>query len=165
MKKNISTIIEITDYHVKLLQTQILRGKTHLITCDIEAIDSHTEEHLLKHLKKIAFRHYIQSNKLTLILPRKFVILKQIRVPSANDEEINKMIGLQLINQIPYPIEDVVYDHYILDKEETGYTTIMIVIAHKVVIDRYLDLLRKLGIHLNKLTFSSLGITRLYHFF
>jgi len=164
MKKNISTIIEITDYHIKLLQTQELRGKTWLVTCDIETIDSHTEEYLLKHLKKIAFRHYIQSNKLTLILPRKLVILKQIRIPSANEEEIDKMISLQLINQIPYPIEDVIYDHYILDKEETGYTTIMIVIAHKVVIDRYLELLRKLGIQLNKLTLSSLGITRLYHF-
>jgi len=164
MKKKISTIIEITDHHIKLLQAQILRGKTCLVTCDVETIESYTEDHLSKHLKKIAFRHYIQPNKLTLILPRKLVILKQIRIPSANEEEIDKMISLQLVNQIPYPIEDVVYDYYILNKEDTGYTTIMIVLAHKAVIDRYLDLLRKLDIHLNKLTISSLGILQLCHF-
>jgi len=164
MKKNISTVIEITDDHIKLLQTQVLRGNPQLMTCDIEPIDSHTEEHLFKLFKKIAFRHSIQTDKLTFILPRKLVILKQIGVPSVNEGEIDKMIGLQLVNQIPYPVQDVVYDYYILDKGETGYTTTMVIIVHKDVIDRYLTLFRRLDIHLNKLTFSSLGIVQLYYF-
>ena len=110
MAKNISTVIEITDYHIKLLQAQGAKGRARLITCDIEAIESHTEENLFKLFKRVVFRHYIQTDRLALVLPRKFVILKQLRIPSVNEAEIGKMVGLQLVNQIPYPVQDVVYE-------------------------------------------------------
>jgi len=159
MKKNIVTFIEITESHIKFFQAQKFGSEYKLAACDIHAMESFRDEEIIRILSQNKYLKNIPKNSLSVIIPRKLSILKQIRLPSLNDHEIKKMVGLQLVNQIPYGLEDVVYDYWILDKDKEGYSNLAVVIVHKDVCHRYLNLLNSVGISAGSMTVSSLGIT------
>ncbi len=158
MKKGISTVIEITDTHIKLIQAKTARGINSVSHCNIRALHQYTDEEVTNTLIEMARLTNIPSEGLTVLIPRRFAILKQLRLPSSEDTEIKKMVGLQLVSQIPYALEDVIYEYSIIEKEPSGYTQVLVMVVHKEVTDRYLKLLGKMGLHPGKLTLSSLGL-------
>jgi len=158
MKKGIITVIEITDSHVKLLQGRTVRGKQEISACDVRSIENFTEEGVERTLKEAVASRNIQPDDLFLIIPRRLAILKQMNLPSHNEAEIQKMIGLQLVTQIPYALEDITYNYHILEKDSSGYTRALVIVVHNEVSDRYLNLFDRIGIKLNKLTLSSFGL-------
>ena len=158
MKKETSTVIEITDTHFKLLQSKLIKDNRVMSLCEVKPIQKFTEQEIIKLLKESILKKNIHPDEITLVVPRRLTILKQMRLPSHNEEEIKKMIGLQLVNQIPYPLEDIVYDYDILEKDNGGYTQVLTIIVHKEVSDRYVHLFKKLGVNLSKLMLSSLGL-------
>ena len=164
MAKNISTIIEITDVHVKVFQSQFLRGRHVICGCEIKAIKNSTDEEVISALNAALFSKKINPEDLTLVIPRQFVILKQLKLPSHNEAEIKKMVGLQLVNQIPYPIDDVIYDYFLLDKDQGGYVQVLVIIIHREVCDRYLKVVHRVGFSPTKLTLSSLGLLEWFNY-
>lgn len=156
--KNIETAIEITETHVKFLQSQVLRGKNVVSTCDVRALQNFTDEELTRVLTDIVRSKNIYPDKLVLAIPRRLSILKQLRLPSQNEDEITKMIRLQLVNQIPYNLEDVIFDYQLIEKEAGGYAKVLVVIVHKDVSHRFLKIFDKVGISLGRLTLSSFGV-------
>ncbi len=158
MKKGISTVIEITDTHIKLIQAKTARGINSVSHCNIRALHQYTDEEVINTLIEMARLTNIPSESLTVLIPRRFSILKQLRLPSSEDAEIKKMVGLQLVSQIPYALEDVIYEYSVIEKEPSGYTQVLVTVVHKEVTDRYLKLLGKMGLHPGKLTLSSLGL-------
>ena len=157
MKKDISTVVEITDTHIKFLQAKMGRGPL-VITCAIRSLNNYTNEEIINNLIEMGRLAAIHPEQFIAIVPRRLIILKQLRLPSLEETEIKKMVGLQLVNQIPYPLEDVIYEYFILEKESSGYTQLLVIIVHKEVSERYLKIFEKVGIHPGKLTLSSLGI-------
>ncbi|HBR14544.1 MAG TPA: hypothetical protein DD723_03240 [Candidatus Omnitrophica bacterium] len=158
MKKNISSVLEITDSHVKFFQAKGLSDKRVITSCVVRPIVGDTEEELVKIFKEILHLKNIVPDELVLILPRRLTILKQMRLPSHHDQEISQMIGLQLVNKIPYALEDVIYDYHLLGKETSGYTQVLVIVVLKEVSERYLKILNRVGVKLSRLTLSSLGI-------
>lgn len=158
MAKNIFTIIEITDINIRLFQAKTVRQKRVLCACDVKPLHDFTDDELIGKLSEItAFRGIDRSN-LTVVIPRRLAILKQMRLPSQNEGEIKKMIALQLVDQIPYAMEDVVYDFHLLDKEPSGYVRVLAIIVHKEVGDRYLKICKEAGLHPERFVLSSFGI-------
>lgn len=158
MKKNFLTTIEITDTHVKLFQSRSSRNKRIITFCDVKPISDYTDEGIIKSLAEITRSRDIQTDHLVFVIPRRQTILKQMKLPSQNEEEIKKMVALQLVNKIPYPLEDVSYNCYILGKDGQGHAQVLVIVVHKEVSDRYLKIFEKVGLTLNRLTLSSLGI-------
>ncbi len=158
MKKSLSTIIEITDSHVKLLQSKIVRGRRVISLCDVRKILNPTDEEIAKIIKDITFSKNIVSDDLNFVFPRRLVILKRMKLPSQQDAEIRKMAGLQLVNQIPYALEDVVYDVQIIDKDPSGYSNVLVFVVHKELCNKYLGMLNDIHIRVSKMTVSSMGI-------
>lgn len=158
MKKNILTIIEITDTHVKFIQARAARGLRLVSACNIRALHHFTDEEITNALIEMARLTSVSSDHLIVLIPRRFTILKQLRLPSHEEAEIKKMAGLQLVSQIPYSLEDVIYEYSVIEKEHSGYTQVLAIVVHKDVTDRYLKLLGKMGLHPARLTLSSLGL-------
>lgn len=158
MKKDISTVIEITDEHVKLFQSRSLRGRRVITACDVRPIREHSDEGIAKSLAGATRSLDIRPDRLVFAVPRRLTILKQMRLPSENEEEIKKMAALQLVNKMPYPLEDVSFSCYPLGKDGQGHSRVLVIVVHKEVSDRYLRIFEKAGLGLNRLTLSSLGI-------
>ena len=164
MKKNISTVIEITDAHVKFAQAKIVRGKRLVSACNVQPLTQHTDEEIIDILTTIVRTKNIQVHDLRVVLPRRLVIVKPLQLPSHNEEEIRKMVKLQLVNQIPYGIDDVIYDVLTLDKDERGYMRVLAVAVHKDVVQQYLNIFKRLDLPVTHLTISSLGVLDWYIF-
>lgn len=152
------TVIEITDTHIKLLQSKTIRGKEEVSLCDVKILQRFTDEEIMGLLSDITMAKRINADQLVAVIPRRLAILKHMKLPSTQDSEIHKMVGFQLVNQIPYTLDDVVYDQIVLEREASGYTRVLVMVIHKEVIQRYLNFFNKWGIKLKYLTISSLGL-------
>ena len=144
MAKNILTSIEITDTGIRLFQMKTLRQKRVLCACDVRPLQNFSDD--------------IQPQYLSVVIPRRLTILKQMRLPSHNEPELKKMIGLQLVNQIPYALEDIIYDFRIVDRESSGYVRVLVVIVHRDVNERFLKLCKEAGLQPERFVLSSFGI-------
>ncbi len=156
MRKNISTVVEITDTHIKLLQAKHGRGV--ICACDFKEITEPSDGSIVKSLKEMLPRAARSVKEAAVIIPRRFAILKPMRLPSHHDREIRKMISLQLVSQIPYPPDDVVYDYLLLEKEPSGYARVLVVIVHKDVSGRYITILKDAGVAPREFVLSSVGL-------
>jgi Tfp pilus assembly PilM family ATPase len=164
MAKPILNVIEITDTHVKLVQTKKLRGQPVVSHCAIKALHDFTDGEIINTLVNLARSRNVQSDQILFVIPRKFAILKFLHMPSHNIAEIKKMVGLQLVNQIPYALEDVVFDCEVIEKEASGYAQVLAVVVHKEVCQRYWDIFRKAGLQLSSATLSSSGLVNWLNF-
>ncbi|OGX09576.1 MAG: hypothetical protein A2Y06_00155 [Omnitrophica WOR_2 bacterium GWA2_37_7] len=158
MKKNIITSVEITDSHIKVLQSKILKGKTVVCSCDIHSIREHSDEEIEHVLVAVFEDKKILTEDIVLVISRRLAFVKYMRLPSNNDVEIKKMIGLQLVNNMPYSQDEILFKPYILERERSGYTKLLVLIVQKEIVSRYLKLFEKVGIVLSQVTLSSIGI-------
>ena len=157
MKKTVTTI-EITDSEIKLLQVEKERGSCVITFSDAQSTTSYNDEDLVGCLKRMSALLPVNSDEFILLVPRRFVILRQMTLPSDQYEEIQDMIGLKLINNIPYPVEDIIYQHHRLEKDGKNGSRVLVVIILKEVSQRYCRLLQQAGIKDGRLALSSFGI-------
>ncbi len=156
--KNFRTTIEITETHLKCVQLKWLKGRHVVTSCDIKAFLQHSDEEIVKYLREVCRSKKVEPSELMVVVSRQWVILKQIHLPSQNDEEIAKMVPLQLVSRIPFSLEEVVYDYEILQKGMDGYSKVLVFVIHKNVSDRYMKIFNDAGIRFIYLTISSYGL-------
>lgn len=154
MKDQIITTVEITDFHIKLIQSV----SSLLNFCQVANIVQPSDAELSKALSSLVTASKIKIGQLICVIPRRFAILRPVSLPSHSDQELKKMVGLQVTKQVPYPKEDVILDYVTLKKESSGYAKVLIVAVHKEVVGRYLKIFQDAGLNPHKLTLSSVGL-------
>jgi len=159
MSKDLTSVLEITDRYVKFLQ---VNRQGFIAHCRIQEITQPSDPEIAKVLSSMVTSARLKTINLVALIPRQFVILRHIHLPSHVNEEIEKMATLQIPKQIPYPKEDVVMKYAILKKESSGYTKILAMVVHKEVIERYLKIVKGAKLTLNKLALSSAGLLHWY---
>ena len=164
MKNSYFTSVEITDTHVKLLQTQLERDKVTLYYCDVREITQQSDQEVSKILSSMVTASKIRPINLVGIIPRRFAILRHMAFPSHTEHEIQKMVNLQIVKQVPYPKEDILLDYSLLLKEPSGYSKVLVVAVHKEVADRYLKIFHAANLSPSQLTLSSVGLLHWYIF-
>lgn len=162
MKKNFITTIEITDSHIKLFQALNQRQGNILRVCEVNEIAQFSDEQIVETLLKMLSPLKMRLGQVVAIIPRRLTILKQLELPSTDNDEIKKMINLQIPHQVPYSKEDIVLDHMVLEKKDSGHAKVLVVVAHRQEVTRYLQVFYKAGIHPHQLTLSSIGVTHWY---
>ncbi|MDO8580568.1 MAG: pilus assembly protein PilM, partial [Candidatus Omnitrophota bacterium] len=158
IQKRIFTVVEVTDSHVKLMQSRKVRGKVVISACDVRPITNQSDEDVIRTVRDMTLTRAIQSDDFIFVIPRRLAIFKRLKLPSQQETEIKKMVGLQLVNHIPYAIDDVMYETHVVDKDAAGYTHVLVAIVHKDVVGRYYKLFTKLGLHPAKFVLSSFGL-------
>ncbi|MBF0479686.1 MAG: pilus assembly protein PilM [Candidatus Omnitrophica bacterium] len=164
MPKNIYSIVEITDSHVKLVQARVGSNQSVITWCDARPLQDTSDEELQKYLSELLVSRNIQEDCLQVIIPRRLCIAKQLDLPSQDPREIQQMVDIQLVSQIPYALEEVVYKYQVLEQTSAGQSKVMIVIVHRELIDKYLQMFKKSGIRVADLTYSSLGLSRWWNY-
>ncbi|MBN1869065.1 MAG: PilN domain-containing protein [Candidatus Omnitrophica bacterium] len=157
MKKAI-TAIEITSTDIKLFQSRMMQGKDVITFCDVYPVNADSDEEVINRLKEMMSSLPDRVHDPFLVVPRRNVILRQVKFPSDDLCEIEDMIGLQLLDKIPYPVEDVIYRHLLLDKDDQGFSRILVAIIQKSVVNRYYRIMHRAGIKEGRLTLSCLGV-------
>ncbi len=159
MNTQAKTVIEITSTHIKVLQLFAGKAKPSNYTCAIKEIDPKGDSAIINSLWEVLDSSEKQEEYI-LILPRRIMVLKQMRLPSLDKEEIRKMIGLQLIEKTPYSLDDMVFDFDIIEQDSSGYSKVLVSAINKEVCQKYDRMFAKAGFNLRTLTVSSYGVMR-----
>ncbi|PIR66193.1 MAG: hypothetical protein COU52_00220 [Candidatus Omnitrophica bacterium CG10_big_fil_rev_8_21_14_0_10_43_8] len=109
---------------------------------------------------------FLKSNPKTVYscLPRQFVTVRFLRLPSVNESEIEKMLEFEAIKQLPFSGQDIVTGHITLSADEKGYSRVMLAAAQKDVIEKHQQILKAIGIAPDKLCLSTEAVLNFFLF-
>ena len=158
MKKEIITAIEITGTHIKLLQKDDSNRVAAISFGGIKNIAQLSDTEISQVLSKLVKESLGVSKRIIAAIPRRNITLAHLQLPSNADHEIRRMVDLQVVNSVPYVREDILYDYGVLEKNESGYTRVLVAIVQREIIQRYLDIFQKANIYPTILTLSSSGL-------
>jgi hypothetical protein len=86
-----------------------------------------------------------------VLLPRRDVIVRQIAMPGVEDKDLDAAVRFQLEGMHPYGEEEVAHDYARI----AGTPNILLGIARREVIDRYVSMFAESGIKVATFTFSA----------
>jgi hypothetical protein len=86
----------------------------------------------------------------SVLLPRRDVIVRQIALPGVSDRDLANAVRFQIDGLHPYSEDDAVYDW-----ARIGSATVLIGIARRDLVDRYVGLFAEAGIKIAAFTFSA----------
>ncbi|MBI4778072.1 pilus assembly protein PilM [Candidatus Desantisbacteria bacterium] len=99
------------------------------------------------------------SKDIIISIPRRYVFMKIIEMPSLKDIDLKKALGYEVEEHIPYPIQDVVYDFCILRQAEK--TRVLLVAVQKAVVESYLEMVKGVSAIDISVSISSLALLSL----
>lgn len=89
---------------------------------------------------------------------RNAVTLRNLRIPSANQSEIDDMIKLHVGRQVPYAKEEIVSGYRIIGRDTMGYSKVMLAIVHRESIRKIFRILEKVGLYTDTVELGSDGV-------
>ena len=96
-----------------------------------------------------------------LALPRNEVIIRTIRVPSSDLQQIAQMVPFEAASHLPWPPEESEIGYEVQGTDSDGYTTVLLFIARKQSIEEHLERLREYGIRPTRVEVSVFSAARL----
>lgn len=94
---------------------------------------------LANELKDIFEENKIKCRNVACALSSYSVISKKITIPFLQEEELERTIGVEVENAIPFPMRDIYYNYYLMgaDAEKQSMMNVKIVAAKKEIVDAY----------------------------
>lgn len=107
----------------------------------------------------------LKSSKVIAYIPRRFVNIRILELPSTNPVEIQDMVELQIGKQTPYSRDEIVFDSKILGEGAPGYTRVMLIIVQRGLLSECFGAVEEAGFMLDGMTVSTEGLARYWDFF
>lgn len=91
------------------------------------------------------------------------VITKRITIPFVPEEDLDQSVMLEVENVIPFPLQDIYYNYYVMnvDEEKGDMMNLLIVAAKREIVDGYLNAFNLAGLNLLILDVDIFAITNL----
>lgn len=155
MAKKTITALEITEDYLKLAQAEETSQGVIVTDLALKKIAGKKEGEIGRELSILIHENKIKVQNLIVSIPRQLLTIRTLRFPSVNKEELSSMVKLQAAKQIPYAPEDIITDFKILEVEPSGFSKVLLAIAHKDVVGRYLNILEAAALKARQLVISS----------
>lgn len=97
---------------------------------------------LSKAIAELVRAHKASNDRLFTVLPRHEATLRELELPSQSDEEIDGMVRLGAEDIVPFPLDQLVTGHRILDRLPSGSSKVLAVVVQRRIVDEHLELLR-----------------------
>ena len=98
--------------------------------------------------------------EVTAILNRSKVTMRKADLPSRDKAEIEQMLGLHIIKQVPYPKEEIIWGYQSLGFDGISNTRILLAIAHRDILRSIFNGFNSLNVPLDNILLSSQGVAR-----
>ena len=114
---------------IKIAQVKIISGKKTIAGVYTKNIEGLPPENVWQEIKNGMVSLKTSARRVSVVLPSKLAITKNIEVPSLDEEEIGNIIKLQAVRHTPYSKEEVIVGHINLEKILDRYTKVLLVIV------------------------------------
>jgi len=172
-KKPSSSIgLDISTNSVKVTELSLGRGSPVLSNLGIVHIpegvirDGEVEDGvtLAEAIKELWGQAGIKDRQVTLGIANQKVIVRPIELPYMEKEELDSALRFQVQEFIPIPIEDAILDFDIIEEfmtaEEERMLTVLLVAAHKDMIQTFIEVLRSAGLSLAAIDLKAFALPR-----
>jgi type IV pilus assembly protein PilM len=102
----------------------------------------------------------IKNRQVVVSLPEDEVISRLVRLPPLKDSEIMDALRFEAETFVPFPLEDVLIDYEIIEKDDSGRLTIFVIAAKNDLINSYLKLFKSIGLELLALESPAISLRR-----
>ncbi len=171
-KKNVYVGLDISSNSVKVAEVTVDKGTpvlTNLGTVTLpEGVvrDGEVEDGmaLVEALKELWSVTGIKERSVILGIANQKVIVRPIELPYMEREELDSALRFQVQEFIPIPVEDAVLDFDIIEEfmtaEEERMLTILLVAAHKEMINTFIEVLREAGLTPSAIDLKAFALPR-----
>lgn len=104
-----------------------------------------------------------ENYRLTLSLPKAWVVIKTVDYPSSVLENISNVMAFELDRITPFNPENAYFDFRIF-KEETGKVNLLVAAVRTDLVDPYLKAIQEKGFKVDQITVNLLGLGTLCRF-
>ncbi len=148
---------------VKLLQWEYtaVSGEIARLGCEVIAA-APSDDTLCAYLKRVCAEWKYSRNPVCVCLPRQYATLRPLKIPSTQPHEIEKIVSLQAPKYLPYPAQDLITGYQVLSVDKEGYSNVNLIIVHKGIIQRYVNIFQRVGAKNLRVVLSSYGLCSLY---
>ena len=101
---------------------------------------------LAEALSEFADANGLVGERLFTVLPRHEATVRVLELPSQSDDEIEGMVRLSAEEIVPFPVEELVTGHCILETLAQGSSKVLAVVVHRDVMDAHLQVLKSAGL-------------------
>jgi len=139
------TVISLDGQWLKLLQADgPPRGRriTKLLASPVQGSGP---DDILQQLKKACADDDILPADVLIANPTHLSTVRLFSLPSTDPKEIRDIVDLQAEKHTPYAKEEVLTDFKVIDREKSGYSRVLLVIAHQDVVHRAVRLTEASG--------------------
>lgn len=98
--------------------------------------------------------------EVSAILNRSKVTMRKADLPSRDKAEIEQMLGLHIIKQVPYPKEEIIWGYQSLGFDGISNTRVLLAIAHRDILRSIFNGFNSLNVSIDNIFLSSQGAVR-----
>ncbi|MBU4375976.1 MAG: pilus assembly protein PilM [Candidatus Omnitrophica bacterium] len=160
--KRLITGIDITDGILKILAISKSKKNGGVSILDCVKLPSEEDKSIAKEVRSLLSKNKILHSHFVAGFPRHLVTMKNVRFPTTQNSEIKNMAELQAIKYLPYSREEMVVSYKLISTTPEGYSDILLVLAQRKLVDKYVNIFRMAGVNVDKIGLSSEGILNWY---
>ncbi|MFH1904731.1 MAG: pilus assembly protein PilM [bacterium] len=153
--RRVITGIEIGQNSIKVVQgiPEWRKSGMKIIALLTEEVKSNDEKR--EKLQHIISNLDIKPKKVIACIPRSLVTVRYLNLPSISEREIAHMVQFQAEKQLPYSKEEIVTAFRVVESNKDGYSRVMLVLVHRDVINKQLELLGDMKLNPEYIELSS----------
>ena len=144
------TVLALDGQWLRLLQVEGLPGGrriTKLLACPVAGAGV---EALRKTFQDACATEGVAPREVLVATPTHLSTIRLFSLPSTDAKEIRDIVELQAEKHTPYAKDEVVTSFHVVERERSGYSRILLVIAHQDVVHRPVQLLESLAMPLDR---------------
>ncbi len=152
------TVIEIDSEIVKIVHAHMgSKGLSvkKILACSVAGLPP---EACASTIARLISKNGIKVDKLIGAMSRRDLTVRILRFPSTDKVELQQMVSLEAVKQIPFPAEEIFFDHRVMEINKEGYSQVILSIAHKNAVNKILEILSRSGLKPDTLTLTTEGL-------
>ena len=153
-------IVELVDRWVKLCQLFPKGSSWQMgtVACEEPGDDQAMGQWLQKQLGQLEGR----PHSVVGIIPRHQVMIRHLKLPSQDPDEIARMAALQVPSLVPYAAQEAVWGSQVLQADTHGYADVMVAVALRAIVQRLLQVVEPSRLPVQPISVSPLGLLQWY---
>lgn len=117
-------------------------------------------------LKKMTAECNLPTKKVNISLSGKSTIVRDLWMPQMKQEELKTSLGFELDQYVPFPVEEIYYDSYILEEDpltrKNGQMRVVLAVAKKDFVNERIKWFKEVGLIPNVICVDAISLFNVF---
>jgi len=151
--------LEIGEQYLKIVASKPYTIKqSGIADCIVEPISALSDAQIAKLIEDNLRKANIRPSNVVVSMPRNTVTVRNLHLPSQDENEIEQMLQLHIGRIVPYRKEEIIFDNIFLGTDAVGYAKEIVAIARIETVQRQTKIIEAAGFFPDQIILSSYGV-------